>query len=822
MSTIPVTYPFDPTGTAITNLVVREEQILTPVNVRDFQFIIPSYAPFFRAGLIVKHVNSNRTLVEGLDYVLGYEFVKASRAVAKPIYGGIVFYDRSLAGVVQVTYQTVGGEWTLSASAIADILVRRTVNPRVTTWEEVANQPQRFPPIEHEWDVDDMVGMSDVVESLNRMAVAIRAGADETALAHFNNYENPHQTTKAQVGLGSVENLPRADVPTAVAGLSNNFYMTPLTAKALAQSVANSALLAHSQDHSNPHQTNKSQVGLGLVQNFGVASDTQAEGGTSQDTYMTPFLTKLSIQALLGNTVNAHLIDYDNPHHVNKSQIGLSLVQNFGIAEDQEARDGIVQNKYMTPYLTKLSVQALVTTALNTHVADLLNPHQVTKAQVGLSNVPNFAMATNQAAEEGISQTAFMSPFHVKLAIQQLAAGNIDVHISDLNNPHQVTAAQLGVLTAVEVTTLLAEYALKSDPAGNSLKLEGKSLAEILALSDGSDADTLEGKSLSDIMQDAAALTVANSDKLGGMNLLQIEASITAEMADNYVRTSMFTATVDIGASWTLLASAPYGFDKRFIVSGAEPMGAYNGSTYLVQLSMLGDQALSGVDGQYLSVTAMAKGLTADDCEFGFVHNTDLQRIECWLKSPTPRNDVFLNDLNTAIGSIHTAYAEVIVEPVGINYVTITVQEGGGITEADLNATITEFATELMALPLVWAGNITTAVFGNMTGYVSSTFTGGPDSGTITTTTPLDGGGTIHMVGWGAGAEPGSTIVGIYVEGTYPDGLIHSVKLNDKVFDTQGDYVATPFNGHFVYSYSFVVSNVLDLPGAGTVTVEIR
>ena len=56
--------------------------------------------------------------------------------------------------------------------------------------------------------------------------------------------------------------------------------------------------------------------------------------------------------------------------------------------------------------------------SLDKHIANIFNPHQVTAAQVGLDKVDNIQQA---------SKVAF------------------DAHTSDVSNPHQVTAAQVGL-----------------------------------------------------------------------------------------------------------------------------------------------------------------------------------------------------------------------------------------------------------------------------------------------------------------------------------------------------------------------------------------
>lgn len=47
-------------------------------------------------------------------------------------------------------------------------------------------------------------------------------------------------------------------------------------------------------------------------------------------------------------TVFAHLLNQNNPHQVHKGQIGLADVENLGLATDQECLDRVEANKYIT------------------------------------------------------------------------------------------------------------------------------------------------------------------------------------------------------------------------------------------------------------------------------------------------------------------------------------------------------------------------------------------------------------------------------------------------------------------------------------------
>ena len=95
-------------------------------------------------------------------------------------------------------------------------------------------------------------------------------------------------------------------------------------------------LQSHVNNRSNPHSVTKSQVGLGQVQNYRIASMEEAIAGEREDRYMTPLRVKESIQA---NVV------------ITKQSIGLGNVDNFSTLTVEEAtsEEPYLTNRYMTP-----------------------------------------------------------------------------------------------------------------------------------------------------------------------------------------------------------------------------------------------------------------------------------------------------------------------------------------------------------------------------------------------------------------------------------------------------------------------------------------
>ena len=54
-------YPFDPYGANPVCLISNERHSLSAVSTASFALIVPKNGPFFRRGLVVKHIATDKT-----------------------------------------------------------------------------------------------------------------------------------------------------------------------------------------------------------------------------------------------------------------------------------------------------------------------------------------------------------------------------------------------------------------------------------------------------------------------------------------------------------------------------------------------------------------------------------------------------------------------------------------------------------------------------------------------------------------------------------------------------------------------------------------
>ena len=112
-------------------------------------------------------------------------------------------------------------------------------------------------------EVNDRKGEITRVEKLITDEAATRAQADidvnEKVDLHIGNKSNPHRVTKAQVGLGNVNNTSDADKPVSTA------QATAIADAKAAGTNAQTNLTTHMQNMSNPHGVTRDQLGLGTT-----------------------------------------------------------------------------------------------------------------------------------------------------------------------------------------------------------------------------------------------------------------------------------------------------------------------------------------------------------------------------------------------------------------------------------------------------------------------------------------------------------------------------------------------------------------------------
>lgn len=298
-----------------------------------------------------------------------------------------------------------------------------------------------------DWLPDDPINEDDV----NRWEKGIKDAHTDLA-AHKNDMNNPHNTTKAQIGLGNVDNVKQAskaefnehnsdstrhitsterkewNAKETPAGAQNKADQAEVNAKAYTDNFA--------ARRDNPNQVTKAQVGLGDVENVKQASQADFNAHLSntkvhvfegeRNKWNAAQLIKLTgddgkrIQLQDGTdilTLSSGFYYAVGKSVVNNPVEGDSAWYNYDIIEGGSGRKTIVayQSWGITMWIGMVHTDGefrgwkqiattdivdKVQSVLEFHKNDKTNPHSVTKQQVGLGNVENIKQETPDGAQK--------------------------------------------------------------------------------------------------------------------------------------------------------------------------------------------------------------------------------------------------------------------------------------------------------------------------------------------------------------------------------------------------------------------------------------
>lgn len=261
------------------------------------------------------------------------------------------------------------------------------------------------------------------VEHFNENATKIdnkMYSIETTVSSHVANNANPHQVTKAQVGLGNVDNTSDSNKPistavqaalnlklnTSTVGSANGVASLDSNGQVPSSQLPSSKIdtaYNHSQTTSgNPHNVTKSDVGLGNVGNFKAVSTVANQGLTSteQSNARTNIGAGTSnfdgqYSSLSGKpTIPSKTSDLTNDSgFINYKAV--STVANQGLSDTEKA------NARANIGAGSGSVSGVKGNSESTYRTGNVN---ITAANIGLGNVGNFK-AVSTVANQGLTET---------------------------------------------------------------------------------------------------------------------------------------------------------------------------------------------------------------------------------------------------------------------------------------------------------------------------------------------------------------------------------------------------------------------------------
>lgn len=165
-------YSLDHTGVNPDNYIKNELAILAKHHVRA---IVPVYAPFFGEvdTLHLVEKSTGKILVKGIHYVTAGMMPGLTQEIGKEISSFFLIIDIDISSPIEVSYQTVGGEHTLSAETLISLLSMKVDDNQTYVYDNIGGKPDTFKPTPHKHDIGDIVGFEFLAHTLERLRNAI-------------------------------------------------------------------------------------------------------------------------------------------------------------------------------------------------------------------------------------------------------------------------------------------------------------------------------------------------------------------------------------------------------------------------------------------------------------------------------------------------------------------------------------------------------------------------------------------------------------------------------------------------------------------------
>lgn len=275
----PFVYPYDPIGDNPLSLIADESHaVVPPTRIGDASFIRFRGGPAHVSSIIVESgTQSTRvTLNEGEHYDLVYKHLTASRVLEKDFVGGIILKNRAFNGTIWITYQVLGGNFVVNSPEIIAAFSRSLHNIRYLTFESIAGLPEGFPTANHVVEGDTLINLENVADAIAGVGAAINAqgGGGESAplQAHI---DALLAHTKAQVGLSLLNNWGVASLAGVQAGVINA-YVNAAVLKQYVESVLPTDAIEEIQDALTAIETTVTGHGVSIT-NLGLTLNNAAD-----------------------------------------------------------------------------------------------------------------------------------------------------------------------------------------------------------------------------------------------------------------------------------------------------------------------------------------------------------------------------------------------------------------------------------------------------------------------------------------------------------------------------------------------------------------
>lgn len=285
-------------------------------------------------------------------------------------------------------------------------------------------------------------------------------GDNNTNLAsHLVNTNNPHKVTAAQVGLGNVQNFGLATEDEAKHGISNAKYMTPSLTQAVLSANINSIAYANSADGTDCFTT--------VYPNLNLLNNTKSQSYTSTGTTNNNSSNIYPLDGVIADILNKPLTITYNYAITNSSGTWSGTIRptyGLGGTNQSVSNTNLSGTHKETVTLTNAGQNSygIVTSGLPTGTKVTITN---LKVEFGSTATPYMPSATEVTTADWPKYVGFSNTVKTNKSASDYTwfpvkdselTNKVDSHVNNKSNPHAVTASQVGAYSKDESDQKLA------------------------------------------------------------------------------------------------------------------------------------------------------------------------------------------------------------------------------------------------------------------------------------------------------------------------------------------------------------------------------
>lgn len=350
----------DLTGKNKANYFEGEILTLTQVPNRKHRVTVTCHGMFYSDTLVVRQVDG--TVVDKKDYKTTFLHPVMTELTGQEIKAMIVVTNPKVSGDIRISYQAVGLNGGLNVKQLKAALLEIADDNLEFTLDDIVGLPDAYVPKPHVNKWWQIYGLESTIEGIDRI----------TAL--WTDSTTPLINENRDYGIHFVGLIDKAIVD------------------------YRNAVERHITDYLNPHEVNKDQIELELLNNWPMANVTQILANVN-NVYLPIGGIYHQLNATLIPEFNTHLMNYENPHELTLEMLGLLSYEQIDNLYKDKLKRGTTA--YSSKLLGGYTNEQLYTAARTNLDASNIQPNTIFPRQRLAVDHPNFSKGHSNYALVG-------------------------------------------------------------------------------------------------------------------------------------------------------------------------------------------------------------------------------------------------------------------------------------------------------------------------------------------------------------------------------------------------------------------------------------